>query len=156
MSQFFASGGQSTGVSASASVFPMSLQGWFPLGLTDLISLLSKGLSRVFSNTTHCSKASILWGPAFFMVWQPFPNTPTLPTATPPSGSDSDIVNKPVLPSSGKGRQGRSVYQTKDLPPAGDLGPAPSPAPGEWTGELVRAARATKVVRIGQEKGLGD
>ena len=49
-SQFFASGGQSIG--ASASVFPMSIQDWFPLELTDLefISLLSKGLSRVFSN----------------------------------------------------------------------------------------------------------
>ena len=49
MSQFFTSGGQSVGVSASASVLPMSIQGWFPLGLTGLISLLSKGLSRVFS-----------------------------------------------------------------------------------------------------------
>ena len=52
MSQFFASGGQSIGISASASVLPMSIQGWFPLGLTGLISLLSKELSRVFSNTT--------------------------------------------------------------------------------------------------------
>ena len=52
MSQFFASGGQSSGVSASASVLPMNIQGWFPLGLTGLISLQSKGLSRVFSNTT--------------------------------------------------------------------------------------------------------
>ena len=43
---------QSTGVSASASVLPMNIQGWFPLGLTGLISLLSKGLSRIFSNTT--------------------------------------------------------------------------------------------------------
>ena len=50
MSQLFASGGQSIG--ASASVFPMNIQGWFPLGLTGLIFLLSKGLSRVFSNTT--------------------------------------------------------------------------------------------------------
>ena len=50
MSQFFTSGGQSTG--ASASVLPMYIQGWFPLGLTGLISLLSKGLSRVFSSTT--------------------------------------------------------------------------------------------------------
>ena len=50
-SQFFASGGQSTGVSASASVFPMNIQDWFLLGWTSLISLLSKGLSRVFSNT---------------------------------------------------------------------------------------------------------
>ena len=52
MSQFFASGGQSIVVSASASVLPMNIQDWFPLGLTGLISLLSKRLSRVFSNTT--------------------------------------------------------------------------------------------------------
>ena len=50
MSQLFASGGQSTG--ASVSVHPMNIQDWFPLGLTGLSSLLSKGLSRVFSNTT--------------------------------------------------------------------------------------------------------
>ena len=50
MNQFFASGGQSIGVSASASVLPMNIQDWFPLGLTSLISLQSKGLSRVFVN----------------------------------------------------------------------------------------------------------
>ena len=52
MSQFFTSGGQSIGVSASASALPMNIQGWFPLGLIGWITLLSKGLSRVFSNTT--------------------------------------------------------------------------------------------------------
>ena len=52
MSQFFASGGQRTGVSASASVFPMNIQNWFPLELIGLISLQSKRLSRVFSTTT--------------------------------------------------------------------------------------------------------
>ena len=52
MSQLFASGGQNIGVSASASVLPMNTQDWFPLGWTGWISLLSKGLSRVFSNTT--------------------------------------------------------------------------------------------------------
>ena len=52
MSQYFASGGQSIGVSASASVLPVNIQDWFPLGWTGWISLLSKGLSRVFSNTT--------------------------------------------------------------------------------------------------------
>ena len=52
VSQFSASGGQSTRVSASASVLPMNAQDWSPLGLTGLISLQSKGLSRVFSNTT--------------------------------------------------------------------------------------------------------
>ena len=51
MSQFFTSGGQSIGVSASASVLPMNIQDWFPLGWTGWISLQSKGLSRVFSNT---------------------------------------------------------------------------------------------------------
>ena len=52
MSQYFASGGQSTGASASASVLPVNIQDWFPLGWTGLSSLQSKGLSRVFSNTT--------------------------------------------------------------------------------------------------------
>ena len=59
MSWLFRSGGQSVGASASASVFPMNMQGWFPLGLTGLISLLSKGLSRVFSSTT-------IWKHQFF------------------------------------------------------------------------------------------
>ena len=52
MSQLFASGGQSIGVSASASILPMNIQDWSPLGWTGWISLQSKGLSRVFSNTT--------------------------------------------------------------------------------------------------------
>ena len=52
MSQFFTSGDQSIVVSASASVLPMNIGDWFPLGLIGLISLQSKGLSRVFSNTT--------------------------------------------------------------------------------------------------------
>ena len=52
MNQFFASGGQSIGVSASASMLPMNIQDWFPLGETGWISLQCKGLWRVFSNTT--------------------------------------------------------------------------------------------------------
>ena len=52
MSQFFTSDGQSIGVSASAAVLPMNIQDWSPLGWTGWISLQSKGLSRVFSNTT--------------------------------------------------------------------------------------------------------
>ena len=52
MSPLLASGGQSIGASASASVLPMNIQDWFLLGLTGLISLQSRGLSRVFSNTT--------------------------------------------------------------------------------------------------------
>ena len=59
VSQFFTSGGQNIGVSASASVLPMDLQDWSPLGWTGWISLQSKGLSRVFSQH-HSSKASIL------------------------------------------------------------------------------------------------
>ena len=59
MSRLFTSGGQSIGASASASVLPVNIQGWFPLGLTGLISLLSKGLSRVFSSTT-------IWKHQFF------------------------------------------------------------------------------------------
>ena len=51
-SQLFASGGPSTRASASASVLPMNIQGWFPLGLTGFISLQSKGLSRIFSSNT--------------------------------------------------------------------------------------------------------
>ena len=52
MSWFFKSDGQSIGALASASIFPMNIQHWFPLGWTALISLLSKGLSRVFSSIT--------------------------------------------------------------------------------------------------------
>ena len=52
MSQFFASGSQSIGVTVSASVLPMNIQDWFPLGWTGWLSLQFKGLSRVFSNTT--------------------------------------------------------------------------------------------------------
>ena len=66
MSQLFTSGDQNIGVSASASVLPMNIQGGFPLGLTGLISVLSKGLSGVFSSIS--SKALILWHSAFFTV----------------------------------------------------------------------------------------
>ena len=66
MSQLFASGGQSIRVSASASVLPINIQDWLPLGWTGWISLLSKGLSIVFSNTT-VQKHQLLHS-AFFMV----------------------------------------------------------------------------------------
>ena len=66
MSQFLTSGGQSIGVSASASVLPMNIQDWFLLGWTGWISLLSKGLSSLLQH--HSSKASILWRSAFFIV----------------------------------------------------------------------------------------
>ena len=59
VSRLFASGGQSIGASASASILSVTIQGWFPLVLTGLISLLSKGFSRVFSSTT-------IWKHQFF------------------------------------------------------------------------------------------
>ena len=71
MIQLFASGGQTIRAEASASVLPVNIQGWFPLGWTGWISLLSKGLSRVFSSTSL--KASILWHSAFFMVQHSYP-----------------------------------------------------------------------------------
>ena len=66
MSRLFPSCGQSTGASASASVLPMNIQGWFSLGLTDLISVQSKGLSRVFpipQFESNNSDISLLYGP---------------------------------------------------------------------------------------------
>ena len=75
MSQLFTSGGHSIGASASASVLPMSVKGWFPLGLTGLTSLLSKGLSRVFSNTTvkkHQFFGALLFllSSSHILIWQ--------------------------------------------------------------------------------------
>ena len=78
MSQFFTSGGQSTGVSASASVLPMNIQDWSPLGWTGWISLLSKGLSRVFSNTAvqkhHSLVLSFLYGPTLTSLYEHWKN----------------------------------------------------------------------------------
>ena len=73
-SWLFASGGQSSGASASASVLPMNIQDWFPLGLTCLISLLSKGLSRVFSiipiqKHQFFSSQSPLWSKSHNHTW---------------------------------------------------------------------------------------
>ena len=70
MSHFFVSGDRSIGALASASVLPMNIQDWFPLGWTDLISLQSKGLSRVFSDTAiqkHQFFSAQLYGPA--LTW---------------------------------------------------------------------------------------
>ena len=72
MSWFFTSGGQSIGASASVSVFPMNIQDRFPLGLTCLISLQSKGLSRDFSNTTvqkhQFFSLNLLYGPTLTSI----------------------------------------------------------------------------------------
>ena len=74
MSWFFTSGGQSIGVLASGSVLPMNIQDWFPLGWTGCISLQSKGLSRLFSNTTvwkhHFFNAHpSLWSSSHICTW---------------------------------------------------------------------------------------
>ena len=74
MSQFFESGGQSIGVSSLASVLPMNIQDWFPLGWTGLTSLQSKGSSRVFSNTTvqkhqFFSAQLSLWSNSHIHTW---------------------------------------------------------------------------------------
>ena len=86
VSQFFTSGGQSIRASASASVFPINIQDWFPLGWTGCI-LQSKGLSRIFSNTS--SKASILWCSTFFMVQLSHPYMTT--------GKTIALTNGPLL-----------------------------------------------------------
>ena len=72
MNQLFPSGGQSIGASASTSVLPMNIQGWFPLGWSGLI-LLSKGRTLKSLLQHHSSKASILWSSAFFVVQLPHP-----------------------------------------------------------------------------------
>ena len=69
MSQFFASGGQNIGVSASTSVLPVNIQVWFPLGWTGWVSLQSKGLLKVFFSTTIC-KLVILYEPHFHHWWK--------------------------------------------------------------------------------------
>ena len=74
MSQFFVSGGQSFGVSASTSDLPMNTQDWSPLGWTGWISLQSKGLSRVFSSTTGQKHQFFgaqlsLWSKSHFCTW---------------------------------------------------------------------------------------
>ena len=76
VSQFFTSGGQRIGASVSASVLSMNIQDWFPLGWTGWISLQSKGLSRVFSNST-VQKHKLSWLSALFMVQlsQPYMTT---------------------------------------------------------------------------------
>ena len=77
MSQFLAQGGQSIGVSASASVFPMNIQDLFPLGLTGWMSLQSKRLSRVFSNTKfkriNSLVLSFLYSPTLTFLWSRIP-----------------------------------------------------------------------------------
>ena len=118
MSQFFTSGGQSIGVSISASVLPMNIQDWFLLGLTGLISVLSKRLSRVFSSTT-LQKYQFL-GP------QPFPSSGSFQVSQFfASGSQSIGVSAStsVLP-----------MNTQDWSPLGWTGLISYWSPLGWTG----------------------
>ena len=73
MTLIFTSGGQSIGASASAAFLPMNFQGWFPLGLTGLISFLSKGLSRVFCSTIQKHQffgaQPSLWPSSHMCIW---------------------------------------------------------------------------------------
>ena len=74
MSQFFASGGQSNRIKATASALPVNIQDWFPLGWTGWISLQSKGLSRAFSNTTFQNHQLLsvqlsLWSNSHIHTW---------------------------------------------------------------------------------------
>ena len=96
VSQLFVSDGQSTGASASGWVPPVNIQGWFPLGWTGLISLLSKGLSRVFSNT-------IVQKHQFFMV-------------QPSLWSNSHIYTRPLEKSSDQVRSVAQLCPTIALP----------------------------------------
>ena len=72
VSCLFTSGNQSIAASSSVSLLPMNIQGWFPIGLTDLMSLLSKGFSRVFSRlqfeSIHSSVLRLLYGPTFTFI----------------------------------------------------------------------------------------
>ena len=109
MSQLFASGGQSIGV--SASVFPVNIQGWFPLGLTSLISSISKTLKSFMQH--HSSKASILQCSSFFMVQLSCPNMNPPPTSLPITSLtevlektlESPLDCKEIQPVSPKGNQ---------------------------------------------------
>ena len=78
MSWLFTSGGQRIGTSASASVFPMNIQGWLPSGLTSLISLLSKGLSSLFQHQQfqgiRSSALSLLYGPVLTSIYSYWKN----------------------------------------------------------------------------------
>ena len=78
MSQFFASGSQSIGISASASVLPTNIQGWFPLGLTGLVSLLSKDFQESFPapqfKSINSSALSLLHGPSLTLVYNYWKN----------------------------------------------------------------------------------
>ena len=100
MSQLFASDGQSIGGSASASVLPMNIQSWFPLGLSSLISLLFKGLSRVFSSTT-------VWKHGFFST-QPSKGFPCGSAGKESACNVGDLGSIPGL--------GRSPGEGKRLP----------------------------------------
>ena len=105
----FTSGGQSIGVSDSASILPMNIQDWFPLGLSDLIYLLSKGLSRVFSNTTvqkhlFFSAQSSLWSNSHLQhdYWKNYTDYTDLPDNSIGKDSVCNAGDPGLMPGSGR------------------------------------------------------
>ena len=98
MSQFFASGGPSIGASASASVLPMNIQDWSPLGWTGWISLQSKGLWRVFSNITvqsiNSSALSFLYGPTLTSIHDHWNTQGQMALTAPPSSFPFSWIHK--------------------------------------------------------------
>ena len=98
MCQFFQSGGQSIGASALASVLPMNIQNWFPLGWTGWISLLPKGLSRVFSNPTVGKHQFFgiqpsLWSSSHIRTWLLFLLTLMMGLSAMGAGAGCDIIS---------------------------------------------------------------
>ena len=102
VSCLYTSGGQSVGTSASATILSKNIQNGFPLGLTGLISLQYKGLSRVLSSIT-IFKASILWHSAFFMVQCTHPYMTTRKIMDFPDGS---VVKNPLAKAGDAGDTG--------------------------------------------------
>ena len=98
VSWFFVSGGQSIGVSASASVLPMCIQGWFPLGLTGFVSLQAKGLSRVFSKKQWSYTTAYIWNLERWYWW----------TYLQSSNGETDIKNR-LMDTADGGRRGWEV-----------------------------------------------
>ena len=119
MSQLFTSGGQSSGASALALILPMNIQDWFPLGWTGWISLLSKGLSRVFSSTTFQKHYFCGAQPSLFRPWAARPGRRT-PSGFCPSLLDthlSSVINKAEVSNMQTLQQGQ-CQEGRCLPPS--------------------------------------
>ena len=110
VSQFFTSGSQSIGVSASASVLPMNIQDWFPLALTGWILAVQETFKSLLQH--HCSKASILWCSAFFIVQlsHPYMTTGKTKALTRQTGQEATIYFLSPLRSERLGTKSTYVF----------------------------------------------